>query len=167
MIINTNKIIFYYSGHSNETHLILPQDELRKDLLVKAFLDFSIENSEILFLTDCCHGGLKINYKLENKLFRLQMKHTYFTSSRFISISSTDDDDITETNTSGSKYTSIITRLLKYGKNNVISSIRYECPKTIVHLSHPNIEDIWPWCLKKVNADVSIADDINCILIRR
>ena len=161
MVNGKNKIFFYYSGHSDENDFIFPGGYVKKYVLLRTLMEFSNKGSEIFILTDCCHGGIKINYKISPSP-KLQLSDRYFTSKKIISISSTDQNDVTETNLHGSEFTK---KMISYLQKSDITLNNFS--EFTIHLSHPNIQNLWIWLIKYSPIMIEFLETENILLVRR
>lgn len=176
--INSGKLIIYYTGHSENGYIILP-DETK--LSFNEFRDIIISsskfNSDILIITDCCEGtGMGFPYQLilnNNKpIYRLTFdSDKIFLKQNIIYISSSMYDEKSATTRDGSFFTQELYNLLFHRIRNlsdILSKLISKCnskhPQTAgIHSSHPNIKLLWGWIFGY--PDLKIIYDINTYII--
>ena len=102
LIYGKKKILFYYSGHSEDNSLILPSGEHLDSRILTSLL--TQDSPNILAFFDCCYGvGLSLPFVLKDG----KMRYTgeVMVSGKVISINGTSKDKRAEMDSFGSSFT--------------------------------------------------------------
>lgn len=102
LIYGKKKILFYYSGHSEDNSLILPSGEHLDSRILTSLL--TQDSPNILAFFDCCYGvGLSLPFVLKDG----KMRYTgeMMVSGKVISINGTSKDKRAEMDSFGSSFT--------------------------------------------------------------
>ncbi len=172
--LNNNNLFVYYTGHSKDGNIILPNESLYSLEIFKLQIS---KSKSILCILDCCEStGLKLPFRLRDDIFRLE--NTDFIKNKIICISSslTEQDSIIMT--TGSIFTRHIFSLLN-NKNKSLSSLmedinlllykfcnKYNTKQTVnIYASYPNLVYMFGWLYGNIDLNFKIDTSYNCIEI--
>lgn len=157
-ITDSDQLLIYYTGHSENKALLLPDYNY---LLIEQLKQVLIENSrsyaQILVLLDCCQGSnLDLPYLLINDSYKLTNSNDkIFITQHIILCSSTLQNEDSVTSKNGSLFTKILFQILtlypQYKQITQIVNLVLEHSTKIfkqtvtVHSSYPNDYILWNW----------------------
>lgn len=146
----SNKIIFYYTGHSDGGRMIFPDGsyisfEEIKDILV------SSRTKDIVVILDCCYpNGMKLPYRFEDN--KWIMINNNFIDKNFICISSAEDTQESAVNHKGSLFTEY---LFDYLKNlSIVDSHRNKNSKI-----NSNLSSMRKFIIDRIRSNYIISND--------
>lgn len=143
----SSKTFVYYSGHSKKENLILPNDSL---ISLDSFRD-NIKSEEIFLVMDCCQGGIKLPFVLNENFYRLHNEKS-FVKSEIICISSSLNDENSLISKKGSLFTKNLFSILSENKELKIIKNKLKLGKFSV--SHPNLYHVFNWFYKEINIKI-------------
>jgi len=149
---SSDKTFIYYSGHSKNGNLILPNNSL----ISLDFFRESLTSKEIFLIMDCCGGGIKLPFVLKDNLYRLENEKA-FVKPEIICIASSLVNEKSITTRTGSMFTKNLLNILSIKSLYEISKIGN------ISVSHPNLKTIFNWFYKDVN--IKIIYNENYLLI--
>jgi len=157
-ITGNEKCFIYYTGHSKDGNIILPNESL---LSFESFKNILISNisREIFLIMDCCERGFLLPFALNEKVYRLENENC-FVKPKIICISSSLENE----NSVASRVGSFFTRHLF----DIISSTNitlYDILKLLknklrmkqtanISVSYPNLYLIFPWFYNLCNLSI-------------
>jgi hypothetical protein len=175
-----DKIIVYYTGHSKDGYMILPDGNTfsLNDLKLLILSSCSASECDILIITDCCNSSeMNLPYCLyfDNKIPKYQLIPTSrtYTKHNIIYITATISDTEAWATRNGSLFTQYICIILKQNIRS-LSDILYKLIhnqnlkyplNARIYVSYPTIKYLWSWIFGKVNLDAVVFPHINCIQI--
>lgn len=155
---NTQNInlFFYYSGHSKNNNIILPNEALISfERLTKNLSKFS----EVVCIMDCCSGGIILPFTCHEKVYRFE--NEVFLNSKIISFASSLEGEKSLTSRAGSLFTRNILSILSDEKQNIFQILE-KMKKTILFnnqtsnicSSYPTQYYIFPWVYSHPNISI-------------
>ena len=152
----SNKTFIYYSGHSKNTNIILPNNSL---ISLDLFRD-NLKAEEIFLIMDCCQGGIKLPFILNEKTYRLQNEEV-FIKPEIICISSSLHNE----NSLITKTGSIFTKNLFYvlSENRELKMIKKKIKTGDISVSYPKLHHVFKWFYKY--SDIKIDFNENFISV--
>lgn len=110
-----NKIFFYYTGHSENTGILLPDNNIFSyDALKKYILSIGNIYTEIFICMDCCNScNFNLPYTLTDSRFRLSKKTKKFYMNPIMLILSCGENENSASGENGSCFSEIFFKLIK------------------------------------------------------
>ena len=141
----------YYSGHSKNGNLILPNEAL---ISLDYFRDMLI--GEIFLVMDCCEGGINLPFVLHEEIFRLE-NDTAFVKPEIICIASSLDNEKSVTSRAGSLFTRHLFTLFEESNlYKVIKEVKKKIKTGNILVSQPKLHNIFNWFYKFPNIKITI-----------
>jgi len=157
---DADELFFYYTGHSKNKQLLLPNDFLSITCLREILINSTKKYCNILLLFDCCYGiQFELPYKLKHN-HKNNCKFHYslitkdldkFTTQHIICLSSSSGNENSGITRLGSIFTRIIFKLLKEKKTSINllldfinkeSRIKFKQTAS-AYSSYPDLYHIW------------------------
>lgn len=147
------KLFVYYSGHSKDGNIILPNNAL---ISFTNFRDMWSQAKEVFLVMDCCEGGIELPYVLHDKIFRLE-NESNFIKSEMICIASSLQTENSITSRTGSFFTRHLFNILEEENlSEIIKKMKkLENQTANVTVSHPNLHYIFNWFYKFPNIKIT------------
>lgn len=176
-----SSMFFYYTGHSRNGDLILPDDAKIKKTDVRDLLCTCVKkDGDIFIVMDCCYGsGLRLPFRMtlnQNRegIYKLNKEEkVIFTSQRIICLSASSSDETSITNHTGSLFTRALFSVLKlkirsltellYKVNNICLTKHRQTLS--IYSSYPNIFVIWGWIYGQDKYEVCLDTVYNTLII--
>ena len=169
-----DNLFIYYTGHSKNGNIILPNNSLYSFNLFKKQIS---KFKSVLCILDCCEStGLNLPFKLVNNVYRFENEG--FDKSKIICISSSLSEQDSIIMKTGSLFTRYLFRLLinkkmslpqllKRINSNIYKIIsKYNTKQTVnVYSSYPDLTYIFGWLYGNINIDIRIDKIYKCIEI--
>lgn len=173
-VLTCPKGLFYYSGHSMGSKLLLPENVTIHDYEILDMMSkVNNETYETMLIFDCCHGSnFLLPYKYDiNGAYHLVDSVRVYMSHRVISLCSSMFTEQSFSDISGSDLTkSIVKHLHKLSIKDIMKSIIFDVTcvsksNPVLYSTYPNIHHIFPWVIyntkltiiiDKYNNDISI-----------
>lgn len=170
--LNGDKLFIYYTGHSKDGNLILPNHSLYS---LETFKFQLSKFKSVLCILDCCEStGLKLPFRLIDNVYRLE--NTHFNQNRIICISSSLSEQDSIVMRSGSIFTRHIFKLMTEKDihlsdllENINLSLykfckKYNTKQTVnIYATHPNLVYIFGWIYNHVDVEINIDKIYNCL----
>lgn len=111
---NVENCFIYYTGHSKDGNIILPNESL---LSFNSFRDLLVSNisKEIFLVMDCCERGISLPFTLNEKIYRFENEDS-FVKSKIVCISSSLENENSLTSRVGSFFTRHLFEILSEKK---------------------------------------------------
>jgi len=158
--MNNDKILFYYSGHSEYNHFILPDKSVFNTKEITKMLN---RDCEAMLIFDCCNcSNLGLPFMMCNGKYKLVGKE--FIKGKVILLASTLEGENSYSDKYGSLFTDSLLKCLHgYPSiNKVVKLMGYKNTNINVFSSYPNLHNVWNWILgKKLVVDI---DMYNCLI---
>lgn len=155
---NSEKVFIYYSGHSKDGNLILPNNSL---VSLDSFRD-NLKNRQIFLIMDCCEGGIKLPFVLNDKNYRLENENC-FVKSEFICISSSLFNENSVISKTGSLFTRNLLTILETTLD--LKNIKKKIKTGNISVSYPNLCSVFTFFYKNIDINININE--NFISIER
>lgn len=147
-----NYAFIYYSGHSKNENLILPNNAL---ISLDFFRDM-LKSEETFLVMDCCEGGINLPFILHENLFRLEYD-TSFIKSEMICISSSLDNEKSITSRTGSLFTRyLFEEISNPCLYNISKNIKSKVKFGNILVSQPKLHYIFNWFYKFPNIKITL-----------
>jgi len=135
---NTN-LFFYYSGHSKNNNIILPNEALISfERLTKMLSKWS----EVICIMDCCSGGIVLPFTCHEKVYRFEAE--IFLQTKIISFASSLEGEKSLTSRAGSLFTRNILSILTNEKQNIFQILEKMKKTNIFNNQTANICSTYP-----------------------
>ena len=152
-------LFVYYTGHSKDRNIILPNS---LPLSFELFTSFLSKSKEVFCIMDCCSGGITLPFICHENVFRFE--NEIFYKSKILSIASSLDNENSITSIVGSIFTKKILSIIQEG-NLSIYKILSLCSclsgtrdrQTInISASYPDIRYVFPWFYSRPNLKILV-----------
>jgi hypothetical protein len=137
---NIEHCFVYYTGHSKNENIILPNDGL---LSFQSFKNILITNisKEIFLVMDCCEKGISLPFQLNENIYRFE--NEYFVKPKFLCISSSLENEKSMTSRIGSFFTRYLFEILE-NPNLTLTDILKKLKKRLNLKQTANISSSYP-----------------------
>ena len=142
----------YYSGHSKNGNLILPNNALISLDFFRDMLNFS---KETLLVMDCCEGGINLPFVLHENIYRCNY-NLDFVKNEIICLASCLENEKSVTSKAGSLFTKYLFKELENTSDitNLIKKVKKKIKTGNVLVSHPYLHYIFNWFYKFPNLKI-------------
>lgn len=167
-----DRVIFYFSGHSSNSKILLPSDkEISFENIKNNLISITKKTSKIFCIFDCCNPpNLNLEYEFKSDFVRnfcnvyVDRNLLLFTSSR--------EDQKSNMKISGSIFTKyIFSNLNLRSFKEIIKEVNKQIKNEKIdqhmniYSSHRITPIVWNWLIKKTDYDIIIEEN-NIIILR-
>lgn len=156
---SADNLFVYYTGHSKDRNLILPNS------LAVSFENFTTllcKSKEVFCIMDCCSGGIILPFICHENVFRFE--NEIFYKSRILSIASSLKNENSITSIVGSIFTKKILSIISEENLSIFkilalcsSTSSFRDKQTInISSTYPNFQYIFPWVYSKPNIHILV-----------
>ena len=156
-----NNLFVYYTGHSKDGNIILPNQAL---ITFTTFTKILCKYNEIFCITDCCSGGISLPFVCHEKIYRFE--NEVFVKPKIISIASSLETENSVTSISGSFFTKNILFILENVNLSVYQIVEktnftnhknnHDNKQTVnISASYPTLCHIFPWFYSLKNISIT------------
>ena len=144
-----DNLFMYYSGHSKDEYFVLPNQSL---ISIKTLL----KSKQIFIVMDCCEGGLKLPFVLNEKIYRLENEN--FIKPQIICIASSLNNQKSTITKSGSNFTRYLFNTINHSNLNmqeILEKVNKNLKETAnITVSYPNLYYIFTWFYQDIKMDI-------------
>jgi len=134
-----NNLFLYYTGHSKNNNIILPNEAL---ISFDRFTNILSKYIEVICIMDCCNGGIILPFICHEKVYRFENEK--FVNNKIISFASSLENEKSLTSKTGSLFTKNILTILNDDKQNIYQILEKIKKTFILNNQTANISSSYP-----------------------